>query len=91
MPDPQEDVAYELALASRMLANEGVLDAFGHVSLRHPGDRYCYDIFTQAARAVGPGRPGRSTTCPSASRTHQRSASGKWPALPTPAARPAPN
>jgi len=32
------DVRYELALASRMLANEGVLDAFGHVSLRHPGD-----------------------------------------------------
>ena len=29
---------YELALASRMLANESVLDAFGHVSLRHPGD-----------------------------------------------------
>ena len=26
-------------------------------SLRHPGDQYCYDIFTQAARAVGPGRP----------------------------------
>jgi ribulose-5-phosphate 4-epimerase/fuculose-1-phosphate aldolase len=38
MPDPREDVRYELALASRMLANEGVLDAFGHVSLRHPGD-----------------------------------------------------
>jgi ribulose-5-phosphate 4-epimerase/fuculose-1-phosphate aldolase len=38
MPDSREDVAYELALASRMLANEGVLDAFGHVSLRHPGD-----------------------------------------------------
>jgi ribulose-5-phosphate 4-epimerase/fuculose-1-phosphate aldolase len=36
MPDLRE--AYELALASRMLANEGVLDAFGHVSLRHPGD-----------------------------------------------------
>ena len=30
-------------------------DRYG--SLRHPGDRYCYDIFTQAARAVGPGRP----------------------------------
>src|SRR6266699_1090214 len=29
---------YELALASRILANEGVLDAFGHVSLRHPTD-----------------------------------------------------
>jgi len=32
------DVRYELALASRMLANESVLDAFGHVSLRHPSD-----------------------------------------------------
>jgi len=32
------DVRYELALASRILANEGVLDAFGHVSLRHPAD-----------------------------------------------------
>jgi len=38
MSDRREDVSYELALASRMLANEGVLDAFGHVSLRHPGD-----------------------------------------------------
>jgi hypothetical protein len=30
-------------------------DRYG--SLRHPGDRYCYDIFTQAARAVGRDRP----------------------------------
>jgi ribulose-5-phosphate 4-epimerase/fuculose-1-phosphate aldolase len=32
----------ELALANRMLAHEGVLDAFGHVSVRHPNnpDRY---------------------------------------------------
>jgi HCOMODA/2-hydroxy-3-carboxy-muconic semialdehyde decarboxylase len=29
---------YELALANRMLAHEGVLDAFGHVSARHPND-----------------------------------------------------
>jgi len=36
--DRLDEVRYELALASRMLANEGVLDAFGHVSLRHPGD-----------------------------------------------------
>lgn len=35
---PDQNARYELALASRMLANEGVLDAFGHVSLRHPGD-----------------------------------------------------
>jgi HCOMODA/2-hydroxy-3-carboxy-muconic semialdehyde decarboxylase len=38
MPGPSNEVRYELALASRLLANEGVLDAFGHVSLRHPGD-----------------------------------------------------
>jgi ribulose-5-phosphate 4-epimerase/fuculose-1-phosphate aldolase len=38
MPSQLANAAYELALASRMLANEGVLDAFGHVSLRHPGD-----------------------------------------------------
>jgi HCOMODA/2-hydroxy-3-carboxy-muconic semialdehyde decarboxylase len=28
----------ELALANRIVANEGVIDAFGHVSMRHPGD-----------------------------------------------------
>jgi ribulose-5-phosphate 4-epimerase/fuculose-1-phosphate aldolase len=36
--DRLADIRYEIALASRMLANEGVLDAFGHVSLRHPDD-----------------------------------------------------
>src|SRR5262249_56934737 len=35
---PLDEVRYELALASRVLANESVLDAFGHVSLRHPSD-----------------------------------------------------
>ena len=32
----------ELALANNIVANEGVLDAFGHVSMRHPDhpDRY---------------------------------------------------
>jgi len=32
------DLIAELALANRILAHEGVLDAFGHVSVRHPGD-----------------------------------------------------
>jgi ribulose-5-phosphate 4-epimerase/fuculose-1-phosphate aldolase len=36
VPSDLDDLRYELALASRILANEGVLDAFGHVSLRHP-------------------------------------------------------
>jgi HCOMODA/2-hydroxy-3-carboxy-muconic semialdehyde decarboxylase len=38
VPDPLRQVRYDIALASRMLANENVLDAFGHVSLRHPDD-----------------------------------------------------
>jgi ribulose-5-phosphate 4-epimerase/fuculose-1-phosphate aldolase len=38
VPDDLSDVRYQVALANRMLANEGVLDAFGHVSMRHPAD-----------------------------------------------------
>jgi ribulose-5-phosphate 4-epimerase/fuculose-1-phosphate aldolase len=42
MPDPLAEARQELAIANRVLANEGVLDAFGHISLRHPTnpDRY---------------------------------------------------
>jgi len=36
--EPLTAVIEELALANRMLAHEGVLDAFGHVSVRHPHD-----------------------------------------------------
>ena len=32
MPEDLSDLRYELALANRMMANEGVLDAFGHVA-----------------------------------------------------------
>jgi len=31
-----KDARAELALANRMVANEGIIDAFGHVSMRHP-------------------------------------------------------
>jgi len=42
MPDPLAEARQELATANRVLANEGVLDAFGHISIRHPHnpDRY---------------------------------------------------
>jgi ribulose-5-phosphate 4-epimerase/fuculose-1-phosphate aldolase len=42
MPDARADIRRELAIANRVLANEGVLDAFGHISVRHPerADRY---------------------------------------------------
>ena len=36
MPDPFAALRRELAVANRILAHEGVIDAFGHVSLRHP-------------------------------------------------------
>jgi ribulose-5-phosphate 4-epimerase/fuculose-1-phosphate aldolase len=37
-----DDARRDLVLANRILANEGILDAFGHVSIRHPehADRF---------------------------------------------------
>jgi len=38
MANAIDDARYELALANRIIAHEGVLDGFGHVSVRHPND-----------------------------------------------------
>ncbi len=38
MPNGLSDIRYQVALANRILANENVLDAFGHASMRHPKD-----------------------------------------------------
>jgi HCOMODA/2-hydroxy-3-carboxy-muconic semialdehyde decarboxylase len=38
MPNALDDACYQLALANRMVAHEGVLDGFGHISIRHPAD-----------------------------------------------------
>ena len=38
MPDTIDEARYMLALANRMVAYEGVLDGFGHISVRHPSD-----------------------------------------------------
>ena len=38
LPNKLAALRLEIALANRILANEGVLDAFGHVSARHPDD-----------------------------------------------------
>ena len=35
----EDDLRRELALANRILAREGVVDAYGHVSRRHPERR----------------------------------------------------
>ena len=46
----------DVARANRILANEGVLDAFGHVSLRHPSDRRRYLLArSRAPELVEPG------------------------------------
>ncbi len=44
MPDVLAETLYELIVATRILANEKVLDAFGHVSVRHPHDPQRYFI-----------------------------------------------
>ena len=36
MPNNLLEARSELALANRIVANEGIIDAFGHVSMRHP-------------------------------------------------------
>jgi ribulose-5-phosphate 4-epimerase/fuculose-1-phosphate aldolase len=38
VPNILAQVREQLARANRMIANEGVLDAFGHVTMRHPTD-----------------------------------------------------
>ena len=38
MPNILSEAREQLARANRMIANEGVLDAFGHVTMRHPTD-----------------------------------------------------
>jgi ribulose-5-phosphate 4-epimerase/fuculose-1-phosphate aldolase len=44
MADRIAELLHELIVATRILANETVLDAFGHVSVRHPGDPKRYFI-----------------------------------------------
>jgi ribulose-5-phosphate 4-epimerase/fuculose-1-phosphate aldolase len=38
VPDTLTDLIEELVIANRILSHEGVIDAFGHVSVRHPSD-----------------------------------------------------
>ena len=49
MADPLTEARRELALANHMVANEGVIDAFGHVSMRHPNNPNRY--FLSRSRA----------------------------------------
>jgi ribulose-5-phosphate 4-epimerase/fuculose-1-phosphate aldolase len=44
MPDQFAELRHELAVANRILANEGIIDAFGHISVRNPKDPSRYFI-----------------------------------------------
>jgi HCOMODA/2-hydroxy-3-carboxy-muconic semialdehyde decarboxylase len=55
MPDALDQVRQEVAVANRILANEGIIDAFGHISMRHPSDPNRYFISRhRAAELVEP-------------------------------------
>jgi HCOMODA/2-hydroxy-3-carboxy-muconic semialdehyde decarboxylase len=56
VPNKLDAAREQLARANRMIANEGVLDAFGHVTLRHPTDpgRYLMSR-SRAPELVEPG------------------------------------
>ena len=56
MPDQLAEARQELATANRVLANEGVLDAFGHISMRHPSnpDRYLISRYGAAELMEAP-------------------------------------
>ncbi len=56
MPQSLDEIRYELALANRMMANEGIIDAFGHVSARHPQDPNRYLLSrSRSPELVEPG------------------------------------
>ena len=75
MPEDLSDLRYQIALANRLLTNEGVLDAFGHVSMRHPTDPGRYLLSRSRSPGVieagdilsSPSIPNRSCRRPSSS------------------------
>jgi HCOMODA/2-hydroxy-3-carboxy-muconic semialdehyde decarboxylase len=55
LSDPLAQARFDVAAANRILAYEGVLDAFGHVSVRHPDDPGRYLLSrARAPELVGP-------------------------------------
>ena len=52
MPDTLADLRRDLSLAYRIVANEGILDAFGHISVRHPTNPNRYFLSRSRAPAL---------------------------------------
>jgi ribulose-5-phosphate 4-epimerase/fuculose-1-phosphate aldolase len=51
VPDSLAELRRDLAVAYRIVGNEGILDAFGHISVRHPNNPQRY--FLSRSRAPG--------------------------------------
>ena len=47
-----DELRYDIALANRMLDQEGIVDTFGHVSARHPDDPNKYLLSRSRAPGV---------------------------------------
>ncbi|MGH6769540.1 MAG: class II aldolase/adducin family protein [Xanthobacteraceae bacterium] len=54
MPDKLAETRRELAVANQILARENIVDAFGHISMRHPNhpDRYLITTYRAPERVV---------------------------------------
>jgi HCOMODA/2-hydroxy-3-carboxy-muconic semialdehyde decarboxylase len=54
MPDTLAETRRELAIANQILARENIVDAFGHISMRHPDrpDRYLITTYRAPERVV---------------------------------------
>jgi ribulose-5-phosphate 4-epimerase/fuculose-1-phosphate aldolase len=52
LPDSLADLRRELAHAYRIVANEGILDAFGHISVRNPNNPQRYFLSRSRAPAL---------------------------------------
>ena len=78
MPDASISSARRWRIANRILANEGIIDAFGHISMRHPTDPNRYFISRhRASELVEPAdvlefdldsKPIKPTACGSIAR-----------------------
>src|SRR5436190_10959730 len=52
VPESLADLRRDLAAAYRIVANEGILDAFGHISLRNPHNPQRYFLSRSRAPAL---------------------------------------
>src|SRR6476660_5455136 len=52
VPESLADLRRDLAAAYRIVANEGILDAFGHISVRHPDNPQRYFLSRSRAPAL---------------------------------------